>query len=76
MVTRQHRCGGRVALVVGVRPGFDELPAVSVCLGCLIDDGDAQLARGLELARRMGQVDWDTAIGEWFVPPDAQAGEK
>ena len=41
-----------------------------VCLHCLIDGGDAQLARGLDLARVHGQVDWDAEAGEWVVPGD------
>jgi hypothetical protein len=52
----------------------DEWPeAVPVCLGCLIEDADEQLARGLDLARVHGQVDWDVVAGEWFVPADADA---
>jgi hypothetical protein len=46
-------------------------PSDIVCLHCLIDDGDEQLARGLDLARVHGQVDFDPAAGEWFVPEDA-----
>jgi len=30
--------------------------------------GDEQLARGLELARAHGQVDFDPESGEWFFP--------
>jgi hypothetical protein len=43
-----------------------------VCVHCLIDEGDADLARGLDLAREHGQVDWDVDRGEWFVPDDAR----
>lgn len=51
----------------------DETPTTPVCLHCLLDDGDDQLARGLDLARRHGQVDWD---GEaWFVPDKTQIRE-
>jgi hypothetical protein len=56
-------------------PGFDDLPSELVCLHCLIEDGDAELAEGLELAQRHGQVDWDAEAGEWFVPKDAQVNE-
>jgi hypothetical protein len=49
---------------------LDEAPT-TVCMRCLVDDGDEQLARGLDLARQHGQVDWDVEAGEWFVPVDA-----
>jgi len=49
-------------------PGFDELTTRPVCLHCLLEDGDLDLGRGLDLARELGQVDWDDAAGEWFVP--------
>jgi hypothetical protein len=51
-------------------PGFEELPTQPVCLDCLIEDGDEQLARGLDLARRHGRVDWDPDVEEWLVPDD------
>jgi len=41
-----------------------------VCLNCLIEDGDEQLARGLDLARVHGQADFDPDAVEWFVPED------
>ena len=50
----------------------DKTPATAVCLHCLVEDGDAQLARGLDLARAHGQVDFDPDGGEWFAP--AQEG--
>lgn len=53
-------------------PGFDELPSEPVCLHCLIQDGDEQLARGLDLAREHGQVDFDPDSGEWFVPEERE----
>jgi hypothetical protein len=46
----------------------DPTPSQVVCLDCLIRDGDEQLGRGLDLARRHGQVDYDPATDEWFVP--------
>ena len=49
----------------------DPTPSHVVCLHCLIEDGDAQLARGLKLARVHGQVDYDPGLDEWFVPDDA-----
>ena len=55
-------------------PGFEELPAQPVCLHCLLEDADAQLGRGLDLARQLGQVDWDADGEEWFVPDDAVGG--
>lgn len=51
--------------------GDDELVAHAVCLHCLVQDGDEQLGRGLDLARRFGQVDFDVDSGAWF-----QAGEE
>jgi len=36
----------------------------------LIEDGDEQLARGLDLARVHGQADFDPDAVEWFVPED------
>ena len=54
-------------------PGFDDLPAVPVCLHCLIGDGDEQLGRGLDLAKRLGQVDWDVDAGEWVLPDGGAA---
>jgi hypothetical protein len=44
----------------------DGIPSELVCAGCLIEDGDAQLARGLDLARAHGQVDFDPELDEWF----------
>jgi hypothetical protein len=41
---------------------------VPVCLHCLLEDGDEQLGRGLDLGRRHGQVDYDVETDEWFVP--------
>ena len=55
-------------------PGFDELPAEPVCLHCLLQDGDGQLGRGLDLARLYAQVDYDPDDDEWFVPEDAGGG--
>src|SRR4051812_3318216 len=52
-------------------PGFDDPPRLPVCLHCLVEDGDEQLGRGLDLARRHGQVDFDEVECEWFVPADA-----
>jgi hypothetical protein len=49
----------------------DRTPSQVVCLHCLIEDGDEQLARGLDLAKRHGQVDFDVEADEWFVPDDA-----
>jgi hypothetical protein len=46
----------------------DPTPSHLVCVHCLVEDGDEQLARGLDLARRHGQVDYDAASGEWFRP--------
>jgi hypothetical protein len=46
----------------------DATPTTVVCLHCLIEGGDGQLARGLDLARAHGQVDFDPESGEWFVP--------
>jgi hypothetical protein len=42
-----------------------------ICAHCLLEECDAQVARGLDLAKVHGQVDWDAEAGEWFVPPDA-----
>jgi len=44
---------------------FDKTPGAFACLGCLVEHGDEQLARGLDLARRHGQVDWDVDADEW-----------
>ena len=44
-----------------------------VCLECLIEAGDEQLGRGLDLARCHGRVDYDPRHGEWFVPEDRSA---
>jgi hypothetical protein len=49
----------------------DRTPTLPVCLHCLVQDADAQLARGLDLARRDGQVDYDAEAGRWFVPADS-----
>jgi hypothetical protein len=46
----------------------DDTPSGVVCMHCLVEDGDEQLGRGLDLARLHGQVDWDVEAGEWFVP--------
>jgi hypothetical protein len=41
-----------------------------ICAGCLVNDGDVQLARGLDRALENGgqQVDYDPETGEWFTP--------
>ena len=52
-------------------PGFDYLPSEPVCLHCLLEDGGEQLGRGLDLAKRFAQVDFDPETDEWFVPDDA-----
>jgi len=54
--------------VVFFDDGTDQTPSEPVCLRCLVNDADAQLARGLDLARRHGRVDFDVELGEWFVP--------
>jgi hypothetical protein len=43
-----------------------------VCLQCLLEDGDEQLGRGLDLGKVQPQVDWDLEAGEWSVADDAQ----
>jgi hypothetical protein len=54
--------------------GEDDLtPSQVVCMGCLIEEGDAQLGAGLDFARLYGQVDWDTEQGEWFDPETGEA---
>ena len=45
----------------------DGPPSMPVCLGCLVEDGDEQVGRGLDLARKYGQVDFDVEDQEWFV---------
>ena len=52
----------------------DATPATVVCLHCLIQEGDAQLARGLDLAAAHGQVDFDPELGEWFVSTPHRLG--
>lgn len=52
-------------------PGFDDLPHEAVCLHCLLEDGDEQLGRGLDMARLHGQVDYDPDVDEWFIPDDS-----
>ena len=37
-------------------------------------EGDEQLGEGLDLARQLGQVDWDPEEGVWFVPDHAVGG--
>ena len=56
------------------RPGLDDkdsMPGQPICLHCLLDEGDEQLGRGLDMAKRHGHVDYDVEAGEWFVPTDA-----
>ena len=53
--------------------GFDDLPAVAVCLHCLLEDGGEQLGRGLDLAKLHAQVDYDDETGEWFIPDSLSA---
>ncbi len=43
-----------------------------VCLHCLLDDGDEQLGRGLDLAKAWGRCGWDVDAGEWYYPDDAE----
>lgn len=50
---------------------WSESAGAPVCLHCLINDGDEQLAVGLDLAKQHGHVLWDPDEGEWFVPDDA-----
>jgi hypothetical protein len=67
------RFSGFLIFFSEVEPGddFDALPTGFVCLGCLLEEGDEQVGRGLDLARVHGQVDFDVERGEWFVPEDA-----
>ena len=51
---------------------IDEMEARPVCLHCLVDEGDEDLGRGLDLARKYGHVDFDVQMCEWFVPEDRQ----
>jgi hypothetical protein len=51
----------------------DPTPSQVVCMGCLIEDADAQLGEGLDFARRYGQVDWDVELAEWFDPETGEA---
>ena len=51
--------------------GFDDLPTVPVCLHCLLEGGDEQLGRGLDMARLHAQVDYDADADEWFIPDDS-----
>lgn len=53
-------------------PEEDKTPSKPVCLGCLMRDGDEQLGLGLDLARKIGRVDWDEEIGEWFDPEELE----
>jgi hypothetical protein len=39
-----------------------------ICMHCALEDGGEQLGRGLDLARKHGQVDYDPHSEEWFVP--------
>ena len=52
--------------------GFDDVPMVPVCMHCLLEDGDEQLGRGLDMAKLHGQVDFDPDAVEWFVPEEVQ----
>jgi hypothetical protein len=45
----------------------DDTPSTLLCLGCLMEDGDVQLGRGLDLAREHGRVDWMRY--EWVPVP-------
>jgi hypothetical protein len=56
-------------------PGFEDMPVQPICLHCLMEDGDEQLVRGLDLARRLGHADWGPECEKWFVPDDA-VGDK
>ncbi len=51
--------------------GHDDVELV--CLHCLANEGDMQLGRGLDLAKKHGQVDYPPELEEWFVPtyPDS-----
>ena len=44
--------------------GDNETPTETVCLHCLLEDGDEQLSRGLDLARLYGQADFDPDADE------------
>jgi hypothetical protein len=62
---------GFVVIFSEYEPGVDDeesMPSATVCLHCLVEDGDEQLARGLDLARVHGQVDFDREAGEWYLP--------
>ena len=37
----------------------DHMNAKPICLHCLVEDGDEDLGRGLDLARKYGHVDFD-----------------
>jgi hypothetical protein len=60
---------GYVVIFSDVDPDDEREPSPRVvCLHCLIQDGDEQLGRGLDLAKQHGQVDYDAGAEEWFVP--------
>jgi hypothetical protein len=46
----------------------NETPTLTVCLHCLVEDGDAQLGRGLDLGTQHGEVDYDPGTDAWFIP--------
>jgi hypothetical protein len=51
-------------------PASDDSPTATVCLHCLVKEGDEQLGRGLDLAKLHGQVDYDADTDEWFLTDD------
>ena len=42
----------------------DHMNAKPICLHCLVEDGDEDLGRGLDLARKYGHVDFDVRTCE------------
>lgn len=67
-----RRDSGFVVLFADFDPD-DDTQGDPVCLQCLLEAGDEQLGRGLDLARRRGRVDYDPHRDEWFIPEDAAA---
>lgn len=67
---------GFVVFFSEIDPGDDdqvERGGEVLCLHCLIEGGGTQLGRGLDLAKRHGQADWNIEAEEWFVPEYADS---
>ena len=54
--------------IVSMFDDLDDDEGEAICLACLLEGGDEQLGRGLDLAKQWGRCVWDVDAAEWYYP--------